>query len=285
MSQTTTAMPLLIVVSGVIISMCMGLRQSLGLFMRPMAIDSASSRRRSASRSRCRTSSGACRSRSSARSPTAWRAPVLTRPRWSTQGPAADGVLQPRPAGCTWPASAGVGTAGTGFGVLIGAVSRASRRRNAADRRPGRRRRSLGTLVHRARRPALIDGLGWQAALTSSPRSQPRWCFFAADPRAQGRATPPRRQPAGRTLRRGRASRLPVHDARVLRLRLPDRVHHDAPAALPAAVRRGAGGRRNRARPDRPVQHDRHLPAGLLGARYSQKHCSRSSTSCAPCSS
>jgi len=33
------AMILLLVLSGVIISLCMGLRQSLGLFMRPMAID------------------------------------------------------------------------------------------------------------------------------------------------------------------------------------------------------------------------------------------------------
>src|SRR5262245_49554131 len=33
------AMLLLIVVSGVIISLCMGLRQSLGLFMRPMTLD------------------------------------------------------------------------------------------------------------------------------------------------------------------------------------------------------------------------------------------------------
>src|SRR6185312_4832522 len=33
------AMLLLIVLSGVIISICMGLRQSLGLFMRPMTVD------------------------------------------------------------------------------------------------------------------------------------------------------------------------------------------------------------------------------------------------------
>src|SRR3954463_15222958 len=40
MSQSQRrAMLLLIVLSGVIISLCMGLRQSLGLFMRPMTID------------------------------------------------------------------------------------------------------------------------------------------------------------------------------------------------------------------------------------------------------
>ena len=33
------AMILLLVLSGIIISICMGLRQSLGLFMRPMTID------------------------------------------------------------------------------------------------------------------------------------------------------------------------------------------------------------------------------------------------------
>src|SRR5436189_1729808 len=33
------AMLLLIVLSGMIISICMGLRQSLGLFMRPMTVD------------------------------------------------------------------------------------------------------------------------------------------------------------------------------------------------------------------------------------------------------
>ena len=33
------AMLLLILLSGLIISLCMGLRQSLGLFMRPMTLD------------------------------------------------------------------------------------------------------------------------------------------------------------------------------------------------------------------------------------------------------
>src|SRR4026207_849629 len=40
MSQSQRrAMLLLIILSGVIISLCMGLRQSLGLFMRPMTVD------------------------------------------------------------------------------------------------------------------------------------------------------------------------------------------------------------------------------------------------------
>src|SRR6267143_6529820 len=37
--QNRRAMLLLIVLSGLIISLCMGLRQSLGLFMRPMTLD------------------------------------------------------------------------------------------------------------------------------------------------------------------------------------------------------------------------------------------------------
>ena len=38
-STNRRAMILLLVLSGVIISICMGLRQSLGLFMRPMTLD------------------------------------------------------------------------------------------------------------------------------------------------------------------------------------------------------------------------------------------------------
>src|SRR5437764_14181175 len=39
MTANRRAMVVLIVLSGVIISLCMGLRQSLGLFMRPMTVD------------------------------------------------------------------------------------------------------------------------------------------------------------------------------------------------------------------------------------------------------
>src|SRR5258706_15145606 len=39
MTSNRRAMLLLIVLSGLIISLCMGLRQSLGLFMRPMTLD------------------------------------------------------------------------------------------------------------------------------------------------------------------------------------------------------------------------------------------------------
>src|SRR2546423_10999887 len=39
MQNQQRAMLLLIVLSGLIISLCMGLRQSLGLFMRPMTLD------------------------------------------------------------------------------------------------------------------------------------------------------------------------------------------------------------------------------------------------------
>src|SRR5437764_14696978 len=39
MTANRRAMVVLIVLSGVIISLCFGLRQSLGLFMRPMTVD------------------------------------------------------------------------------------------------------------------------------------------------------------------------------------------------------------------------------------------------------
>src|SRR5467141_657811 len=39
MTANRRAMLVLLVLSGVIISLCMGLRQSLGLFMRPMTLD------------------------------------------------------------------------------------------------------------------------------------------------------------------------------------------------------------------------------------------------------
>jgi len=46
-------MLVLIVLSGLIISICMGLRQSLGLFMRPMTLELGISAAPSAFRSRC----------------------------------------------------------------------------------------------------------------------------------------------------------------------------------------------------------------------------------------
>ena len=163
------AMLVLILLSGLIISLCMGLRQSLGLFMRPMTLDLGIS--------------AATFGFSIALQNIVWG---LSQP---FVGAAAD-RYGPRPvligtalvyaAGLALMAFskvipgglevagflAGVGTAGTGFGVLIGTVSRATP--------PEKRSQtvglvaaagSLGTLFLAPLGQWLIDGFGWQAAL------------------------------------------------------------------------------------------------------------------------
>ena len=172
MSQTQRrAMLLLIVVSGVIISLCMGLRQSLGLFMRPMSVDlgiSAATFGFSIALQNIvwglsQPFVGALADRYGARPVLIVTALVyamgLLLMGFSSLFP---GALQV--AGFL----AGVGTAGTGFGVLIGTVSRATP--------PEKRSQtvglvaaagSLGTLVLAPVGQRLIDGFGWQAALVA----------------------------------------------------------------------------------------------------------------------
>jgi predicted MFS family arabinose efflux permease len=165
------AMLLLIVVSGVIISLCMGLRQSLGLFMRPMTVDlgiSAATFGFSIALQNIvwglsQPFVGALADRYGARPVLIVTALVyaagLLLMGFSSAFP---GALQV--AGFL----AGVGTAGTGFGVLIGTVSRATP--------PEKRSQtvglvaaagSLGTLVLAPVGQRLIDGFGWQAALVA----------------------------------------------------------------------------------------------------------------------
>jgi predicted MFS family arabinose efflux permease len=170
MSQTQRrAMLLLIVVSGVIISLCMGLRQSLGLFMRPMTVDlgiSAATFGFSIALQNIvwglsQPFVGAAADRYGARPVLVVTALVyaagLLLMGFSSLFPGALEV-----AGFL----AGVGTAGTGFGILIGTVSRATA--------PGKRSQtvglvaaagSLGTLVMAPLGQHLINGFGWQAAL------------------------------------------------------------------------------------------------------------------------
>src|SRR6185503_12149927 len=169
MSQNRRAMLLLIVLSGLIISLCMGLRQSLGLFMRPMTLDLGIS------------------------AATFGFAIALQNIVWGLSQPfvgAAADRYGPRPvlvvtalvyaAGLVlmgfsglFPGAlhvagfmAGIGTAGTGFGVLIGTVSRATP--------PEKRSQtvglvaaagSLGTLVLAPAGQHFIDRFGWQGAL------------------------------------------------------------------------------------------------------------------------
>lgn len=165
------SMILLIVLSGVIISICLGLRQSLGLFMPPMTLALGIS------------------------ATTFGFAIALQNVVWGLTQPFVGALADrygPRPvlvataliyaAGLllmAYAASvpgalhiagflAGVGTAGTGFGVLLGTVSRATP--------PEKRSQtvglvaaagSVGTLVIAPIGQGLIEGFGWQVAMVA----------------------------------------------------------------------------------------------------------------------
>lgn len=160
---------LLIVLSGLIISICMGMRQSLGLFMSPMTLDLGISAAtfgfaialQNIVLGVSQPFIGALADRHGAR-------PVLI----GTAALYAGGLAlmaysKGVPGGLEVAGfMLGVGTAGTGFGVLIGTVTRATP--------PEKRSQtvgmvaaagSLGTLVLAPAGQSLIDGFGWQAAL------------------------------------------------------------------------------------------------------------------------
>jgi predicted MFS family arabinose efflux permease len=162
-------MLLLIVLSGLIISICMGMRQSLGLFMGPMTLAAGISAAsfgfaialQNIVLGIAQPFVGALADRHGAR-------PVLI----GTALLYAGGLVlmaYPRafPAGLEIGGFLiGVGTAGCGFGVLIGTISRATP--------PERRSQtvgivaaagSVGTLVIAPAGQALIDNFGWQGAL------------------------------------------------------------------------------------------------------------------------
>ncbi|HKB62802.1 MAG TPA: MFS transporter, partial [Burkholderiales bacterium] len=166
-------MLLLILLSGLIISLCMGLRQSLGLFMRPMTLDlgiSAATFGFSIALQNIvwgvsQPFVGALADRYGPR-------PVLV----VTSLLYAVGLLlmvvsKSIPGGPLVGLQVagfliGIGTAGAGFGVLIGTISRATP--------PEKRSQtvglvaaagSLGTMVIAPLGGWLIDGFGWQAAM------------------------------------------------------------------------------------------------------------------------
>jgi len=161
-------MILLLVLSGTIISICMGLRQSLGLFMRPMALEAGIS------------------------AATFGFAVALQNIVWGISQPFVGALADkygPRPVlvstaiayavGVALMAQSrgelmldiagflmGVGTAGTAFGVLMGVVTRATP--------PEKRSQtvglvaasgSLGTMLLAPIGQSLIDGFGWYAAM------------------------------------------------------------------------------------------------------------------------
>jgi predicted MFS family arabinose efflux permease len=188
------AMLVLIVFSGIIISLCMGLRQSLGLFMAPMAADfgiSAATFGFSIALQNIVWGAsqpvvGALADRYGAR-------PILM----ITALIYAAGLGLMIFAG-TLPGAlhiagflAGVGTAGTGHGILIGVVSRATPPELRSQRvglvaAAG----SLGTMVIAPFGQWLIDVFGWQGALLG----------FAAIAASIALLALPIREPAGKAL-------------------------------------------------------------------------------------
>jgi predicted MFS family arabinose efflux permease len=159
----------LLILSGLIISICMGLRQSLGLFMRPMTLElgiSAAAFGFSIALQNIvwgvsQPLVGALADRYGPR-------PVLIGTAFSyAAGLLLMAFAHVMPGGLQIGGFlAGIGTAGTGFGVLIGTVSRATP--------PERRTKtvgivaaagSLGTMVIAPIGQGLINGVGWQAAM------------------------------------------------------------------------------------------------------------------------
>ena len=167
-SSNRRAMILLLVLSGIIISICMGLRQSLGLFMRPMTVDAGIS------------------------AATFGFAIALQNIVWGISQPFIGALADkhgPRPI-LIWTALAyaagmllmvfsrgalgldiagfllGIGTAGTAFGVLLGVVTRATPPEKQSQTvglvaALG----SLGTMLLAPLGQSLIDGFGWQTAM------------------------------------------------------------------------------------------------------------------------
>src|SRR5437867_2025182 len=168
-TQNRRAMLLLIVLSGLISSLCMGLRQSLGLFMRPMTLDLGISAAafgfsialQNIVMGLSQPFIGALGDRYGPRPVLVGTALLYTAGLLLMMfSKALPGALEV--AGFLM----GVGTAGTGFGVLMGTVARATP--------PEKRSQivglvaaagSLGTMVIAPFGQWLIDGFGWKAAL------------------------------------------------------------------------------------------------------------------------
>jgi predicted MFS family arabinose efflux permease len=169
MQSDRRAMLVLIVLSGLIISLCMGLRQSLGLFMRPMTVDLGitaatfgfSIALQNIVWGLSQPFVGALADKHGARPVLIGTALIYA------AGLALMAFSKAIPGGLQVAGFlAGIGTAGTGFGVLIGTISRATP--------PEKRSQtvglvaaagSLGTMVLAPLGQSLIDGFGWQAAM------------------------------------------------------------------------------------------------------------------------
>jgi predicted MFS family arabinose efflux permease len=190
------AMLALLILSGLIISLCMGMRQSLGLFLRPMTLGfgvSAATFGFSIALQNIvwglsQPFIGALADRFGPR-------PVLV----GTAIVYACGLLLMTQAASV-PAGleiagflTGIGIAGTGFGVLIGVVSRAAP--------PERRTQtvgivaaagSLGTMVIAPAGQAMINAFGWQFAIVAFAAIAASLALLALPIREQPYATPGR---------------------------------------------------------------------------------------------
>jgi len=162
------AMMLLLVLSGAIISICMGLRQSLGLFMRPMALEAGISAAsfgfaialQNIVWGISQPFVGALADKHGPR-------PVLV---WTALAYAAGMLLMVFSRGALGLDAAGfllgIGTSGTAFGVLMGVVARAAPPEKQSQTvglvaASG----SLGTMLLAPVGQGLIDAFGWQTAM------------------------------------------------------------------------------------------------------------------------
>jgi len=171
MKSDRSSMVLLIVLSGVIISICMGLRQSLGLFMQPMGVDlGISAAAFGFSIALQNIVWGASQPFVGALADRHGPRPILV----GTALVYAAGLLLML-VSRSFPGAleiagflVGIGAAGTGFGVLIGTVSRAT---------PVEKRSqtvglvaacgSIGTFVIAPLGGWLIEGFGWRTAMVA----------------------------------------------------------------------------------------------------------------------
>ena len=159
---------MLMLMSGVIISLCMGLRQSLGIFLRPVTVDLAISASafsfaialQNIVWGASQPFVGMLADRFGARPVLMVTALIYGAGMWLMA--VSPGELGLDVAGVL----IGIGVAGTGFGVLIGVVSRATP--------PARRSQAVGTvaaagsiatMVLAPLGQSLIDGFGWRSAM------------------------------------------------------------------------------------------------------------------------
>ena len=202
------SMLVLLLLSGLIISLCMGLRQSLGLFVRPITLDlgvsaaafSFSLALQNIVWGLSQPFVGAAADRYGAR-------PVLV-PTSLLYGAGlllivySKGAFGLNVAGFL----AGIGIAGTGFGILIGVVARATppERRSqtvGAVAAAG----SLGTMLLAPMGQALIDAFGWRTAMVAFAAVAASIAVLALGIRDETRAAdaraPAAPQPLGEALR------------------------------------------------------------------------------------